>query len=664
MAAAVARAPDIPSRAPTPPPSLTLNTSLHGSAAPVPNKHIPFCSPGGLPQYGLPSPPATPPDKTFLAQTQSALYSPDPHSKVSKVPPVYAINASTLAQALHHIATRPSPDPDQVFPWLHGLNPDNQLQLAFFSARRGCSHRAPRCLRGLTVVKAGGDLGTARLKGAVAPEELLVCSSEAYGDHVFQDIDPKTGFSVRNFQIQTCKMATVSDIVVYGDDTTPRHEVEHLAQVFAQAQLYLRADPDAAGEGRDEFNTFVVTDPFSAFESGHPDIVATDSSGTSTGAVLDFLAQERQEMCDLSKASEIACNVWLGPTPDPSIYCTSNPAAAEEPQFDILVEASDFATIPDGLDLKDVEAHLGDESSGPTVAHLEFPSSGSFAASENGTQDEADIERLLLFCRWVHRLANDGFGPCGTASSPAHGRPLQEARITSSPDSQQQRPRRILIHCADGYTETSLLGLAYYMFAEGLPAHDAWIRMHRDAGRNFFAYPPDKHFLENVQLRLLEASPRFRASSGEASSGTATFETSAHSLSLKAPPPAPPMLIERPLWMQKLDGSLPSRVLPYLYLGNLSHAQNPELLKQLGITRVLSVGEPITWPADEVERDRRGGWAADDFMFVDGVQDNGVDPLTVEFGRCLQFIGTSTSPVLSQVFLHLSSGLNVHPFMR
>ncbi|KAG0330188.1 tyrosine/serine/threonine protein phosphatase pps1 [Podila horticola] len=41
----------------------------------------------------------------------------------------------------------------------------------------------------------------------------------------------------------------------------------------------------------------------------------------------------------------------------------------------------------------------------------------------------------------------------------------------------------------------------------------------------------------------------------------------------------------------EFEGSFPSRILPFLYLGNLAHASNPGLLKSLGIRYVLSVGE-------------------------------------------------------------------------
>ncbi|THU92816.1 hypothetical protein K435DRAFT_967526 [Dendrothele bispora CBS 962.96] len=41
----------------------------------------------------------------------------------------------------------------------------------------------------------------------------------------------------------------------------------------------------------------------------------------------------------------------------------------------------------------------------------------------------------------------------------------------------------------------------------------------------------------------------------------------------------------------RFDGSFPSRILPFLYLGNLNHASNVYMLQALGITHVVSVGE-------------------------------------------------------------------------
>src|SRR5256885_1332690 len=66
---------------------------------------------------------------------------------------------------------------------------------------------------------------------------------------------------------------------------------------------------------------------------------------------------DRQEMCAMSKASEIANNVWLGPTPDPNV----DPALrSDDEKFDILIEASDFAQMPEDSVLRSIAEKLDD----------------------------------------------------------------------------------------------------------------------------------------------------------------------------------------------------------------------------------------------------------------------------------------------------------------
>ena len=102
-------------------------------------------------------------------------------------------------------------------------------------------------------------------------------------------------------------MATVSDIVVYGDDDTEKEEVQALARKIARAQNAWRERSETASFGREHvFNTFVVMgrlafsqndlrnlanhglDSFAKFEVEHEDIVAIDSKGDMTGKVMDF----------------------------------------------------------------------------------------------------------------------------------------------------------------------------------------------------------------------------------------------------------------------------------------------------------------------------------------------------------------------------------------
>jgi dual specificity MAP kinase phosphatase len=217
MATIVEQAPALPSRPTTPPPHITLNTSIRGTPAAIPNKHIPVCSPGKAPSpTGLLSPQSSISSPILFRSTSTVLSALPDFLKLQDSPPVYSIEPSTVADALEEQATQPLPDPKRVFPWLHGLHADNAIQLAFFVARRKSLRKVPHVLRGVTIVKAGGDLSKARLKGAITPEEILAPESLAgqTSDGRFIDADPRDGFSVRNFQIQVPKMASVSDIIV------------------------------------------------------------------------------------------------------------------------------------------------------------------------------------------------------------------------------------------------------------------------------------------------------------------------------------------------------------------------------------------------------------------------------------------------------------------
>lgn len=244
----------------TPPPLVSLNTSLRGTPAAIPNKHIPTCSPGPRPSGHRLSSPTSPSPiaATPVIETSSLLSPPDRYAKISSKPSVYSLTAKQLHVALDHAASQHLPDARTVFPWMHGLHPENSLQLAFFIARKRSHRRTPACIRSITVVKAGGDLSCSKLRGSITPDELL-CSGRSSEEPQFIDADPRDGFSVRNFQIQAAKMATVSDIVVYGDDKTPKHEVLRLAERISKAQRAWRMRDIEAGNDRPKFNTFIVT---------------------------------------------------------------------------------------------------------------------------------------------------------------------------------------------------------------------------------------------------------------------------------------------------------------------------------------------------------------------------------------------------------------------
>lgn len=300
----------------------------------------------------------------------------------------------------------------------------------------------------------------------------------------------------------------------------------------------------------------------------------------------------------MSRASEIAKNVWLGPAPESSI-CPYTGDEIDGSEFDIFIEASDAASPPEAQTLRRLSELSLDEPQ-----HLDFPSSGSIMPQK--WPKAGPLDPLTQMCQWIHSMAD----PAAVLDL-SEDEPDQDGDIPMK--NLHPRPRKVFIHCTDGYTESTVLALAYFMYAERVPVHEAWLRLHCERGRNFFAYPSDVALLSSLQTRILEISP----GPGNGISGAVQ---------------------EEPAWLSRFDGSLPSRVLPYMYLGNLGHANNPQLLRALGIKRVLSVGEPVGWSKGQKE-----SWGAKNLLFIDRVQDNGVDSLTKDFERCLDFIGKDHS---------------------
>lgn len=335
-------------------------------------------------------------------------------------------------------------------------------------------------------------------------------------------------------------------------------------------------------------------------------------------------------MHTMSSATEIAQNVWLGPTPDPGL--TGQADSNDLLDYDMYIEATDLVQMPDHKAFAQLDKMLsGKNLPDMTVPQLEMPGSGSIMPP---TWSQTEVDGLMDTCAWMYRRANGVSSESQATSGAEDSKKRKDSKAQLTPPADRDSDGdsfmapvanlggdKILLHCTDGYTETSLLALAYYMYAHGVPLHKAYIELHRERKRNFFAYPTDVALLTAIQPRILQSSP--------VCAGRSIAELS---------PPAP-------AWLRKMDGSLPSRIMDYLYLGNLGHANNPGLLRVLGIGQILSVGEPALWTDAEKKLWKEGASNSEpNVMYVDKVQDNGVDPLDEEFTRCLEFIGEFISP--------------------
>ncbi|CCF57407.1 hypothetical protein KAFR_0C04160 [Kazachstania africana CBS 2517] len=263
--------------------------------------------------------------------------------------------------------------------------------------------------------------------------------------------------------------------------------------------------------------------------------------------------------------------------------------------------------------------------------------------------------------------------------------------------------RGALIYCTDGYSETSFLLVAYLIFLWDLSLEEVMLKLHSECRRPFYLYQIDLQVLGHLQTLLRNYSPRREENS-------VSYNCSNGSTPLKISPEtfSNIFLAKIPMTMAnwtKLNGPLPSRILPHLYLGSLEHAQSPILLKRLGITHIVSVGEELSWlgdPSDSIRRNRgvsspsppiiqeinevsstymtprRATMRTDSYDInlpkssstkiiekngfkickINNLQDNGIDPLSKPLNDILEFIDDCYKKKIGKVLVHCMVGVS------
>lgn len=533
------------------------------------------------------------------------------------------------------------------------------------------------------------------------------------------------GISLRNFKTQCAKYSTISDIIVYCPAGI--HEgALNLANWIRQAQETCYRDRIERGLGSLRYNVFVITDSFDVFERDFPHLVSIDESGFSRQRV-DFVDREREEMQRFTEASEIDENVFMGCTanvpfavdeyegsslsldsylphevnPHAFSVCIETAEHGELPSQGRLAHASYYLDAFEASTLHDLSEYNADSddgedterpSLGPTgwtpaqarsdyqkresqqhqnqqqvlcpapsnIVHLRGLGSGSTFEDEDAEQDA--IDDVVNMISWIYKQAM----PPTKNSSPSSSfwRPRQ-GTYANGERHQQQMPRRILLHCSDGYTDSSILGLAYLMYARNLTLAEAYLDLQSRCNRCFFVYARDVPFLQKLEKRFAAmehhakaaAAEKQRSSWGYSEERQASRKASAGVTGHKRDQSeTAASVLEQSVWARGLaaatglmsgvnpsvgssmngkrstemtrtntpiprrstptpqsphreirkdhswftnphfQGSFPSRILPFLYLGNLSHAMNPGMLHALGITHVVSVGESALIP--------------------------------------------------------------------
>ncbi|KAI0760995.1 hypothetical protein BD413DRAFT_648260 [Trametes elegans] len=140
-----------------------------------------------------------------------------------------------------------------------------------------------------------------------------------------------------------------------------------------------------------------------------------------------------------------------------------------------------------------------------------------------------------------------------------------------------------------------------------VPSPQGWVRsLGRASAKSVsFAAPPalDKSADPATGVSApATVHPMWTRSESEADAGTQS-PTPGRPRAHTMPPTRVPPWKDHQAWFDdpRFDGSFPSRVLPFLYLGNLNHASNVFMLHALGITHVVSVGECALVPPPHID---------------------------------------------------------------
>lgn len=482
-----------------------------------------------------------------------------------------------------------------------------------------------------------GMLSLSHVSHQTSPEFPFLSSFLPHSHTVLTFSSFSPGISLRNFGIQVPIYATLSDIVIYSPKGLTRPAFA-LAQRFKLAiesryeQRSKSCTPHIDASHLVTYNVFIITDPFSSFETHYPDLVSITSNGVPLNHI-SFPTREMAEMRDLTRASEIHSGVFVGNSGDvpvwqqgdsdsPFDWNVNNPDG-----YDICIECYDQAPFPHAQLLKQAEEHLSALDALWATGYSGL-SSPFFSPSGAPPRPPPNANTIIHFSF-----------PAAPASR-AETLP-QLTPFISFLQSVLHRPRRckILIYSHDGYTESSILALAMLMAEKRCSLPEAYLELQVVRGRSFFVHQWDLGVLRRVEAKYArsggEGREKERAGREKGSSGpdkwgswAGAFIGRNHhnnhgggqglSSSIPTTPsefgqsqnqiplsntsqrraraqtsPLLPALIDHTSWFNddRFDGSFPSRVLPFLYLGNLNHAANAYMLHALGITHVVSVGE-------------------------------------------------------------------------
>lgn len=569
-------------------------------------------------------------------------------------PPAYCVMdvkplfKDALLRTMNQKYSLPMPEPSTLFPWLcsvdgfhsSAIDHSNFLLLIRSSAlensiglsgilRNSIEYStllAPleRCVNTSDLV--GKIVDYLDLSDPIFVNTIVEDAKEVGYFPMFKDLSDEN-LNIRSFNIQPFKVLQLSDVVVYCFNTNHGAlcKCKLVSRLVRLAQLYFWknvleniTDESIVQEGHETIRSTyilkdapeVLTDPYYQ-NLVSLSVCSEESLKTVPGQLMNeyllrtlvnwevnYSMKEKFEIWKISSNHLILNGIWLGNEGDYFLwkmlnrgedvpreanplshstlpqYCSVHNSILYSNQGELVnklqadwrlfVEVHGTSGLPLEATLRETMDVINESIEKPSADRsifLSFPASGAIAGL--GSLSILDLILIINVLRILY-FKNDTFFPT-------------------------------LVYCAEGYTETSLLMVIYLVYATGSTVQQAIFDLYIKYGRPFYLFNNDYLLLKELEPLLLKFSPTNTSQTLDyLDSSNETRTIIGEVLLLKPKDTSVGWLSEFMLF--NISGSLlPSRILPNMYLGSLTHGNSLDLLKSLNIDTIVSVGEILDW---------------------------------------------------------------------
>lgn len=297
-----------------------------------------------------------------------------------------------------------------------------------------------------------------------------------------------------------------------------------------------------------ETTAHVFLEPFHKIEKFCPHLINLDSAGNPThnSPLTDLFEREAAESRAMTRGSEVVEGFWVGN--DCDVPGGADDGAGARVSFDLCVKASECSDMPTAgalsatyrklIDLdRRRHAASGDSSShslsglswvaspatlalrnllSPTSSPAPLPDAGTGSGSGSKRvaspsnedpshgrhrRSRVDEEYVSLECAGSCRTISGQMRNLNSMTDRVVDLVYFLRKIIEGRDKSGVK-RRVLVHCQDGYTESSIVVLSYIMSSLSISLPEAFLHLQLNAKRSFFLYPSDKPLLRKIDARL------------------------------------------------------------------------------------------------------------------------------------------------------------------